>query len=42
MWCCIRDCFTFALRHTPAAHIGNVRRILINLVPVQVTPPDLI
>lgn len=30
-----RDCFTFALRHTPAGHIGNVRRILINLVPVQ-------
>jgi hypothetical protein len=33
----ISECFLFALKHTPKRHIKNIRRILINLVPVQVS-----
>lgn len=32
-----RDCFLFTLKHTPSSRIANIRRILINLVPVQVS-----
>jgi nuclear mRNA export protein PCID2/THP1 len=35
VWC--RDCFLFALRHTPVNHIKNRRQILASLVPVQMS-----
>lgn len=34
-----RDCFLFALRHTPRVLSRDVQRILINLLPVQVRAP---
>jgi hypothetical protein len=30
-----RACFLFALRYTPKQQINNIRRILVNLIPVQ-------